>query len=155
MSGPHFHVPAPGERIEFTHPTTGAQHTLTVQEYEQHEMSHEHFDSQNQEFPTHYIVMSYTLSPDLPEGAFTVTDCIRSDQPRQKRTNPNEPQAFNSICIGIIGGADGPTAIIFGGSGQGKLHVACSALHFEPVDDVEWRMVFHEKRREDVTVELM
>jgi len=50
---------------------------------------------------------------------------------------------------------DGPTAIIFGGSGQGKLHVACSALHFEPVDDVEWRMVFHEKRREDVTVELI
>jgi len=35
-----------------------------VQEYEQHEMSREHFDSQNQEFPPHYTVMSYTLSPD-------------------------------------------------------------------------------------------
>ncbi len=155
MPGPHFHVSAPGERIEFTHPTTGAQHTLTVQEYEQHEMSREHIDSQNQEFPTHYTVMSYTLSPDLPDRAFNVTDCVRSDQPRQKHTNPNEPQASNSICIGIIGGADGPTAIIFGGSGQGKLHVACSALHFESVDDVEWRMAFHEKRREDVTVEMI
>ena len=66
-----------------------------------------------------------------------------------------EPQAFSSVCVAIIGGSDGPTAIIFGGSGQGKLNVACSALYFEPVDDVEWRMVFHEKRREDVTVELM
>lgn len=80
---------------------------------------------------------------------------INPDQPRQKRANPNESQASGSICIGIIGGADGPTAIIFGGSVQGKLHVACSALHFEPVDDVEWRMVFHEKRREDVTVGLI
>ncbi|MCB8817066.1 hypothetical protein [Desulfosporosinus shakirovi] len=155
MSGPHFHVPAPGESIGFTHPTTGAQHTLTVQEYERKEMSREHFGSQNQEFPMHYTVMSYTLAPDLSDGAFTVTDCLPSDQPRQKRTNPNEPQASGSICVAIIGGSDGSTAIIFGGSGQGKLHVACSSLHFEPVDDVEWRMVFHEKRREDVTVELI
>ena len=28
-------------------------------------------------------VMSYTLSLDLPDGAFTVTDCVRSDQPRK------------------------------------------------------------------------
>jgi hypothetical protein len=155
ISGPHFHVSAPGERIEFTHPTTGAQHTLTAQEYERQEMSCEYFSSQNQEFPAHYTVMSYTLSPDLPDSAFTVTDCVRSDQPRQKYTNPNEPHVFNSVCVGIIGGADDPTAIIFGGSGQCKLHAACSALHFEPVDNVEWRMVFHEKRLEDVTVELI
>lgn len=61
--------------------------------------------------------------------------------PRQKRTNPYEPQAFIGICVGIIGGADGPTAIIFGGSEQSKLHVVCSSLHFEPVDNVEWHMV--------------
>ncbi len=155
MSGPHFHVSAPGERIKFTHPTTGVEHTLTVQVYERQEMSREHLCSQNQEFPTHYTVMNYTLSPDLPGGAFTVTDCIRSDQPRQKRTNPHEPQTFSSGCIGIIGGADGPTAIIFGGSGKCKPHVSCSSLHFEPVDDVEWYMVFHEKRREDTTVVLI
>ncbi|MFZ7101403.1 MAG: hypothetical protein ACOWWO_01935 [Peptococcaceae bacterium] len=155
MSGPHFHISAPGERIEFTYPTTGARHTLAVQEYECREMSREHFHSQNQEYPAHYIMMSYTLSPDLPDGAFTITDCVRSDQPRQKCTGLNEPQASNSVCIGIIGGADGPAVIIPGGSGQGKLHTACSSLHFEPVNDVEWRMVFYEKRRGDVTVELI
>ncbi|MDX9871380.1 MAG: hypothetical protein RBT41_03030 [Clostridia bacterium] len=155
VPGPHFHVSAPGERIEFTHPAAGAQHTLRVQEYERHEVSPAHFGSQNQEFPTHYTVMRYTLSPDLPDGAFTVADCIRSDPPRQKQTHPYEPQALSSVCIGIIGGADGPTAIIFGESGEGKLHAACSALHFEPEDDVEWRMVFYEKRREDIMVELI
>ncbi len=156
VSGPHFHVSVPGEHIAFAHPTTGTQHTLTVQEYEQHKMSHEYFENQDYEFPTHYTVMSYTLSPVLPDSAFTVIDCVRSDQPRQKSTNPNEPQTSSSVCaVGIIGCADGPTAIVFGGSDQGKLHTACSALHFKPVDDVEWRMVFHEKRREDVTVELI
>ncbi len=157
MPGPHFHVSAPGERITFTHPTTGARHTLTVQEYERQEISREHFISQNQEFSAHYTVMRYTLSPDLPDSACTVTDCVRSDQPRQKkkRTYPYEPQAFNSVYIGIIGGADGPTAVISGGSGQGRLHAVCSALHFEPVEEVEWRLVFHEKRREDVKVELI
>ncbi len=155
MSGPHFHAAAPGERIEFTHPTTGAQHTLTVQEYERQEMSREYFGSQNQEFPTHYTAMSYTLSPDLPDGAFTVIDCVRSDQPRQKSTCSSEPQAYNSVCIGIIGGAEGRTAIIFDGSSQSKLYAACSAFHFGPAVDVEWRMVFHEIRREDVTVSLI
>lgn len=155
MPGPHFHVSAPGEPIEFTHPTTGLEQTLTVQEYEQREIPPEHFADQNQEFPTHYTVMSYTLSPDLPDNAFSVTDCVDSDHPRQKHINPNEPQAVSSIFVAIIGGADGPTAINFGGSGQGKLRTACSALHFEPVDVVEWRMVFYEKRREDVSVELI
>ncbi|MDQ7095483.1 hypothetical protein REC12_17995 [Desulfosporosinus sp. PR] len=154
--GLHFHVSAPGERVDFTHPTTGAQHTLIVQEYEQHQMSCEHFNRQNQEFPPYCAVMSYTLSPDLPDEAFTVMDCLRSDQPRQKRTDPNEPQqVFSGICFGIIGGAAGPTAIIFGGSEQGKLHHTCSALYFEPVDDVEWRTVFHEKSRKDITVEII
>ena len=52
--------------------------------------------------------------------------------------------------IGIIGGADGPTAIISGPSAaQGKLRAACSSLHFDPIDRVEWRLVFREKRYED------
>ncbi len=154
MPGPHFHVSAPGECIKFTHPTTGAQHTLTVQEYERQEMLHEHFGNQNQEFPPYYTMMSYTLSPDLPGDAFTVADCVRSDSPRQKYTDSNGPQALNSVSIGIIGRAVGPTAIFFAGSNACKLHTACSALHFNPVDDVEWRMVFHEKTGEDITVEL-
>ncbi|EHQ89872.1 hypothetical protein [Desulfosporosinus youngiae] len=155
ISGPHFQVSAPGERIEFTHPTSGAQNTLIVQEYDHREMSREDFDNQNQEFPTHYTVMSYTLSQDLPDDAFTVTDCLRSDQPRKKHNNPNNLQTTDGICFVIVGGADRPTAIIYGGNEQSKLHVVCSALHFPPVEDVEWRMVFYEKRREDLTVEII
>lgn len=155
VPGPHFHVSAPGERIKFTLPATGTQHVLTVQEYEHQELSSGHFGNQDQEFPAHYTVMSYTLSPDLPEGSFTVSDCVQSDRPRQKHTVPDEPQKFDSVCVGVIGVAGAVSAIFFGGGDQGRLSSACSALHFEPVEDVEWRMVFHEKRRKDVTVNLI
>jgi len=155
IPGPHFRVSLPGEQIEFAHPSTGKKHTLTVQEYERQELSAEHFGNQDQEFPTHYTVMSYTLTPALPDGSLTVTDCAQSDQPRQKHTVPNEPQTISSVFVGVIGGADAASAIIFGGSDQGKLSVACSALHFKPVEDVEWRMVFHEKKCQDITVVLI
>ena len=156
ISGSHFHVSSPGECIEFIHPTTGIQHTLTVQEYEQQEIPAERFGDKNYEYPTHYTAMSYTLSPDLPDNSFTVTDCEDGDRPRKKLVVPNEPQSSGDcIAISIIGGAQSGTAIIFGGNEQGKPHVVCSALHFTPVDNVEWKMVFHEKTYADITVELM
>ena len=71
---------------------------------------------------------------------------------------------MSSGTIGIIGGADGPTAIFVTGisrkSGDKEkvsesLHMACSALRFEPVDDVEWRIEFREKLREDIKLTLL
>ncbi len=157
IPGAHFAVSFPGEQIEFIHPSTGNKHTLTVQEYERQELSAEHFNEPDLEFPKHYIMMTYTLSPDLPpDQSLTITDCVPSDRPRQKHADPRAPQATGDVCcIGIIGGADGPTAIFFGSGNQGKLRAACSALHFETVNNVEWRMVFYEKQREDIMVELI
>ena len=36
-----------------------------------------------------------------------------------------------------------------------KLHAACSALRFEPREDVLWEITFREKLTEDLTVELI
>lgn len=87
-----------------------------------------------------------------------IQDCAEGDRPRQKKRDPNEfaPVAFSSAAvIGVIGGADGPTAIIMGQSAP-KLHAACSSLHFEPIADVvEWRLVVSEKLMEDVDVTLI
>lgn len=58
---------------------------------------------------------------------------------------------IDHAAIGVIGGADGPTAV-FVGAHTPKLHAACSSLHFEPVEDVEWRAVFSEKLMEDKEV---
>ena len=156
IPGQHFKLSSPGNQIEFSHPSTGLKHSLTVEEYEQQELSAEHFSAPDLEFPKHYTMMSYTLSPDLSDQSFTIADCARGDRPRQKCADPRAPQATGDVCcIGVIGGADGPTALVFGGGNQGKLRAACSALHFGPTEDVEWRMVFYEKTRPDITVELI
>mgnify|MGYP005893772601 CR=1 FL=1 len=61
-----------------------------------------------------------------------------------------------AAAISIIGGADGPTVIIPGEKSQGRLHAACSALHFEPVrDDVEWCTMFSIKNFDETTINLI
>ncbi|MEG2233792.1 MAG: hypothetical protein RRZ42_04060, partial [Oscillospiraceae bacterium] len=129
---------------------------LIVQEYEQQEISANKFSDDNFDFPSHCIAMSYTISPDLDDGSFSVRDCSSGDRPRNKCHNPMEPQATNDCCaFGIIGGAHSDSAIIFRNSEQGKLRAVCSSLHFEPVETVAWRLVFHKKPCEDMTVKLL
>ncbi|MEG2014035.1 MAG: hypothetical protein RR063_12700, partial [Anaerovoracaceae bacterium] len=76
-----------------------------------------------------------------PIGKLILQDCAPGDRPRRKHTDPLAPEMTSDCCIGVIGGADGPTA--------------CSSLHFEPIADVEWRMVFQEKMAEDVNITLL
>ena len=102
------------------------------------------------EYPNHMLAMSYSLKPDITGRGFLIQDCNHGDNPRQKRNGTAEDSAL-AAAIGIIGGADGPTAV-FVGSHTPKLHTACSSLHFEPVEKVEWRAVFSEKLMEDMDV---
>lgn len=157
VPGPHFYAAAPGDTFEFVHPESGKKYMLTVQEYEPQKMEVSHVGfAPGQEFPTHYFVMSYTIAPEIPDNELTICDCVDSDRPRRRNNDPFAPEESSSaIAIGIIGGADGPTAITFGGDRQGKLRAACSALHFEPVKEVEWRVIFHEKQFEDLSVRLL
>ncbi len=151
IPGRRFSAAAPGDSVPFTHPVSGARHVLTVQSCEEEEIAQQ---EDGWEIPTHFTVMQYTLSPDLPPAAFRVQDCMPGDRPRQ-RTEHGQARTAGSAAIGIIGGADGPVAVIFGGRGAGKLHSACSALRFEAVKNVEWRMIFREKQREDISVDIV
>ena len=119
---------------------------MTVQELEQQTISQKRVGSDRWFYPTHFTAMSYTLSPK-PDDDILIRDSADGDKPLEIApiTNHFAPEAQNDIvCVGIIGGADGPTAILCGDSKQEGLHVACSALHFEPVsDDIEWRVEFN------------
>ncbi|HKL78844.1 MAG TPA: hypothetical protein VJ888_00255, partial [Mobilitalea sp.] len=139
----------------FTHPITGAGHTLTVLDYEKQEIEQQHFHNENQEFPTHYTMMTYVLSPELPDRAFLISDCEKGDRPRQKVNNTLRSRTSGAVAIGIIGGTDGPTAIFLSKSSTVKPHIACSALRYEPVNEVKWRLEFREKMRDDIEVELI
>ena len=150
MAGKHFRVSEAGEHIEFIHPSSGVKHTLIIEGFERQEMSHDHFPFQNKDYPAHAIIMSYKLVPELPDAAFTVMDCANSDQFRPKPTTAND--SWPSDGEGIIGEASSIGVIC---TAQDGLHAVCSSLHFEPTDSVEWRMVFHEKKCADVTVDLL
>lgn len=152
FTGQHFFTPAVGESVSLTHPLTGQVYMLTVHEVEQQELPEHLFRHPNMEYPTHLIAMRYSLEPDIHDRGFMIQDCAKSDRPQQKERDPNV--AFSATSVGIIGGADGPTGIVLGHN-TATHHAVCSALHFEPVEEVEWRAVFSEKMMDDVDVELI
>ena len=83
--------------------------------------------------------MSYTLEPGLDGLGFMLQDCSDGDEPR--RITSDSQEAVSAACdsaatIGVIGGADGPTAI-FAGQNTPKFHTACSSLYFDSVGKVE------------------
>lgn len=143
--GEHFKVHAVGDTFKFTR--NGIEHTLTVREYERRVIDASCFPQDNTEYPTNYVVMSYTVTPEIPDGAMTITDCNNGDQPRVKHQDKYQPDS--SVAIGIIGGADGPTSVVMGQNPQSEYHTAFSSLHFNEAEDVEWQMIFHKKRFKD------
>ena len=64
----------------FSHPVSGITHTLTVQEIEQQTVPQNSFGSDRWIYPTHYIAMSYTLTPEPMEN-ISVFDCDEGDRP--------------------------------------------------------------------------
>ncbi len=154
IPGPHFQIRRPSETVAFCY--GGQEYTLTVQEYEAQVMDWSRMPETGLEHPSHYVAMSYTITPELPDGVMDIVDCDDGDRPRQAPTAPDQPAAAScAMVVGIIGGADGPTAILYHHQKQGKLHAACSSLHFEPVEQVEWRIVFHEQKIECTDIDLI
>ena len=154
IAGQHFVTPAIGESIILTHPLTGKTYTLTVHELEQQELPEHLFPDSNMEYPNHMISMSYSLDPDITGRGFMIQDCSDGDKPRRKKASTTEEHSVLAAAIGVIGGVDGPTAVFMGARAP-KLHAACSSLHFEAVEEVEWRAVFSEKLMEDIDVVLV
>ena len=143
--GPHFRVGGPGDRVAFSY--GGREHVLEVREYGAQAVDWSRMPDTGLERPSHYVAMSYTVTPELPDGVLTLADCDDGDRPRQAPSAPGQPVATPcAMVMGIIS----PAA----SQGEGKLHAACSSLYFAPVEQVQWRMVFHEKQAEDKAVDL-
>ncbi len=141
VPGPEFQVEKPGDTVQFRYPPQGETYTLTVEEYEAQEAKLPRPGPL--EYPGHYMALSYTVSPELPQGLLMVQDWTPSDPVRV------------GGGYGIIGGADGPTAIFVGSKPKPGFQVACSAVHFEPPKQVNWQMVFHETRYLSQSVRLL
>jgi hypothetical protein len=160
VPGPRFTVSGVGDTVPFTHPVTGETHILQVVEYENQEMDMPRLpDAENWEYPTHCTAMSYVVEPELPRESLTVRDCGRGDSPKVK-FNPaleaigGEDGPTAACSIGIIGGMDGPIAIVLANGKTGHPRIVCSALRFEQPEQIEWRMVFYHKAVEDMEIDL-
>ncbi len=154
IPGDVFHVDGPGDRVEIIAPGGGEVYTLIVREYEQQTLNPEDLSRENMEFPTRYTLMRYTLSPELP--GFSVKDLSTCDQPRLRQTSAAE----NTSCccaaaIGVIGGADGPTAVFLAAPQKEHMHSACSSLHFEPPERIGWYPVFQVSGQEALTITIL
>jgi len=147
LPGPSFRVSGPGDSIPFFLPADGLTHVLTVRGWEEETVPARAFRLPEMEVPTHCRAMRYTIAPEPPEGAVTVSDCSEGDPPRRKK--PVSGLSPTVACaVGVIGMTSGSRCP------EGEQAV-CSALHFSPPEQVEWRFIFHEKLLEDMTVELL
>ncbi len=157
LPGPHFKPHGPGDSFTFSHPISGTEYTLTVQELERQTLQSEGVRSDRWVYPAHMVAMSYTISPETAEK-MTVCDCSDGDRPLEIAPKDDSlyPSAgSDAAVVAIIGGSDGPTAFIAGDKRQGKPCVAYSSLHFDPVDgDVEWRVDFIANQFEEKTFSL-
>ena len=152
INGIHFSNPAVGDVISFVHPVSGVEHRLTVVKYEPQEFPMEAIAHSEYKFPTHYTHMAYTVTPELPEESIQVCDCLENDRAVPKLgAAPHDASAS-----GIIGSASGSVGVILADDNPSgaAIHKACSALHFQPAENIEWRIYFRERLMEDVEVEL-
>ena len=156
VPGEHITVSAAEQRFSILDPRTGRHHTLRVAEYSAHELEDEPFPNDGMVTPRHFHIMGYMLEPELSDEEFRVLDCERSDPPR--RAAISDPLAVSvsvAATVGVIGGADGPTAL-FLSPPPGKItHSAVSSMHFEPRAETEWRTVFLKRDVEPFTVKLI
>jgi hypothetical protein len=99
--------------------------------------------------------MVYTLEPDIPDTKMHISDVQQNEQPKKMPRMAYAPQSDYSVAMGIIGGADGPTAIFTSAKSDENKHAALSALRFEPVSDVQWKITFREKLIGDIDIKLL
>lgn len=141
-----FRSPAVGDVISFKNPVTKQPYALTVCAYEQQTVDFAPDHLKAYHVPTQLTKLEYTLCPEPAKDRLFVRDCRSNDELRLKDSgDPSEN-------FSVIGGADGPTALVIAAP-QGEEHcVACSALTFAPQTQVEWKIIFREKLMEDLTV---
>lgn len=159
LSGTHFRTPADSNVVELKHPRNGNTYMLTIEDLTQEVADLSTMASIGMEFPTCYTRMEYRIQPELASNRFRIMDCAQGDHARPAKIEKRNGVEINgeAAAIGIIGGADGPTAIFVSHPAEKvpKLHMASSSMRFEHPNEIEWRIVFMEKLYEDIAVPII
>ena len=132
----------------FTHPVTGQPHTLTVTALTLREFTPSQRTSEEYDYPEHFTVMEYTVTPDLEKNECFLRDADPGDNPRRRQdfNGPARRNGSSAASIGIIGGVDGPTAVTVGVLDDApRPRAACSSLYFAPPENVTWQLTVRAK----------
>lgn len=124
-----------GKNLKTTHPISGQEYTLTLYECRQTRHSFAEIGAKDVLYPEYCHMLSYSVSPEISRDLLDIRDCAEGDHPR-KAESPEES------C-----GSRGAAAVFLAGSltGENPLpdrRTAASSLHFEPVPEIRWRIVF-------------
>ena len=128
-----------GDCVRLQRPGDETKYTLLVTQLDVEELSY--FG-----VPLYTTVLQYDVSPELPGDALTLRDAGRQESFSDLVSKSGE---LPGASVGIIGGADGPTALVLGGKG------VCSHVRREREKPVTWQVIFRQKQKEDLMAELL
>ncbi len=130
-----------GKMVKTADPITGQEYTLTLHSCEQIRNSFAEIGAKGVVYPECCQILSYSIAPEIDHSLFCIRDCAEGDHPRMGDTQ--EPPS----------GSNGPTAVFMAGKNAAPDNrMAVSSLHFEPVSEVQWRMVFQIKPKNDTEI---
>ncbi len=144
-----------GDEIKVTSPDDGNEYSVTIKNIEKQSLKGLNFPDNGYDYPTEVTELTYTVSPEIETGKFRIFDCVEADAPKLKPKKDISPTAHGAASIGIIGGSDGPIAVITTSKKPEGLRSAVSSMHFDKDYPTKWRMVFYTKTREDISIKLI
>ena len=153
LPGEAFEASVPGQQIHLQIP--GHPLTLTVEDLEEQILDTAMMSTEELEYPACYTMLTYTVSPTPEPETFSVQDLAYCDQPRPRQKASGTGSSCEAEALAIIGGADGPTAIVVGAPQSDRTLAACSAPHFEPAEKIQWYPVLRVTEFEPADITLL
>lgn len=154
IPGPCFEVKDAGREVELIHPLTGAAHRIYVEALVPLELDLPRRLLPGALLPNRCWTMRYRITPNIPRGNFHLRDTLPDEEPRSTEASTGVRSDTEAAAIGIIGGADGPTAMFLScGSGQEE-RWANSSLRFSLPESIKWQVEFLEKTLQDYVLKI-
>ncbi len=120
-----------GIDLKIIHPVTGREYTVTLYECRQTRHSFAGIGAEGVLYPEYCHMLSYRVSPEISRELFDIRDCAEGDHPRKAETPEESCSTQGAAAVFLAGKSDIP-----------EMRMAASSMHFEPVSEIKWRMVF-------------
>lgn len=142
--------------VFFKHPVTGADYTVHIGSCTARKVDQRKFRDKHMIYPEYMSVLTYGIEPEIDREMFEITDCARGDAPIAAKEAGSASKTMIGGCVSVIFGQSGEEdAPNKDSDGIKADRAAGSAMHFQPVDTVNWRMYVRVKQAADLKVNLM